>query len=182
MLGIFGRQLRSRRIAALYGRVVAGSRQQGFYAQLAVPDTIEGRYEMLVVHCYLVLRRLHALGRPAVSVSQDLFEFMLDDLDRSAREIGVGDMGIAKQMKRLGKGFYGRAAAYDTALNASDSALLAAALARNVLDSEAVMEAARGLATYVEAADVQLRSLDLNAVLAAETLFPSVNRTQQAAA
>jgi cytochrome b pre-mRNA-processing protein 3 len=178
----FGRSQRSRRIAALYGRIIAGGRQPGFYENLAVPDTIEGRYEMLVVHCYLVLRRLHQLGKPAVWVSQALFEFMLDDLDRSAREIGVGDMGIAKQMKRLGKGFYGRAAAYDTALNAGDHAQLAAALARNVLDSDAVDTAALGLADYLVQADVFLQGFSLERLLDAPVLFPALDGSNKAAA
>jgi cytochrome b pre-mRNA-processing protein 3 len=179
---MFGRRLRSRRIATLYGQVVAGSRQAGFYADLSVPDTIEGRYEMLVVHCYLVLRRLHGLGRKAVWASQSLFEFMLDDLDRSAREIGVGDMGIAKQMKRLGKGFYGRAAAYDMALNANDTEKLAEALARNVLDCDEIPAGARVLANYVIAADAQLQALDLDRIFEASNLFPSITTPYESAA
>ena len=179
---MFGRQSRSRRIAALYGRLIAASRQPGFYENLQVPDTIEGRYEMLVVHCYLVLRRLHALGRPAIWVSQSLFEFMLDDLDRSAREIGVGDMGIAKQMKRLGKGFYGRAAAYDSALNACDSLQLATALARNVLDSDVASQAAQGLTVYVQAADRHMQQFTLEELLATEALFPGSTTASQVAA
>ena len=179
---MFGRPHRSRRIAALYGRIVAASRQPGFYESLAVPDTIEGRYEMLVVHCYLVLRRLHALGRPAIWASQSLFEFMLDDLDRSAREIGVGDMGIAKQMKRLGKGFYGRAAAYDAALNAGDSQMLALALARNVQDCAEAGEMAHGLAGYVAVAERHLQAFGLEDVLSTETLFPAIATMNRAAA
>ena len=99
-----------------------------------MPDTIEGRYEMIVLHVVLLLRRLRAPGAERKRLAQALVDFMAADLDRSIRELGVGDMSVGKFMKRLGQGLYGRAGAYDGALDNSDAAALEEAILRNIFD------------------------------------------------
>jgi cytochrome b pre-mRNA-processing protein 3 len=122
-----------RRVAAqLYGGVVAAARAPYFYQHLAVPDTIEGRYEMIVLHLILALRRLREPPSRQRRLAQALMDYMAADLDRSIRELGVGDLGVARFMKRLGEGVYGRAAAYDSALDQNDTAALTKALLRNL--------------------------------------------------
>lgn len=127
----------ARRVApVLYGAVVEAARSLAFYRDLGVPDSIEGRYEMIVLHIALVLRRLRAAcefePKQRAAVSQALIDFMAADLDRSMREIGIGDLSVGRYMRRLGEGLYGRAAAYDAALDADDQAALADGLLRNV--------------------------------------------------
>jgi cytochrome b pre-mRNA-processing protein 3 len=117
-------------------KVVEAARAPGFYRDLDVPDSIEGRYEMIVLHVVLLLRRLRMDPSRQARLSQALVDYMAADFDRSIREIGVGDMSVGKFMKRLGEGLYGRAAAYDMALDARDSAALEIALIRNVFDGE----------------------------------------------
>jgi cytochrome b pre-mRNA-processing protein 3 len=128
----------SRQAAALlYNTVVAVARDPFFYRELAVPDTIEGRYEMIVLHVALLLRRLRdpqpvGRRRGRRGLAQAVVDYMAADLDRSMREIGVGDLSLARYMKNLGEGLYGRAAAYDAALDQGGAAMLATALLRNV--------------------------------------------------
>jgi cytochrome b pre-mRNA-processing protein 3 len=136
---VFSHSSSPRRIAAgLYGEAVAAARAPVFYADLAVPDTIEGRYEMIVLHVVLLLRRLRASGtaqkQKQKRLAQALVDFMAADLDRSIRELGVGDMSVGKFMKRLGEGLFGRASAYDGALDNNDFQALESAILRNIFD------------------------------------------------
>jgi cytochrome b pre-mRNA-processing protein 3 len=125
----------ARRIAAeLYSDVVATARAPVFYADLGVPDTIEGRYEMIVLHLVLLLRRMRQPDAKQKRLAQALVDFMAADLDRSIRELGVGDMSVGKFMKRLGEGLFGRAAAYDKALDDRDIPALEVAVLRNIFD------------------------------------------------
>lgn len=123
-----------RTAAELYAGAVAAARAPAFYADLQVPDTIEGRYEMIVLHVVLLLRRMRQPPAGQKRLAQAVVDFMAADLDRSIRELGVGDMSVGKFMKRLGQGLYGRAAAYDKALDEGDVPALETAILRNVFD------------------------------------------------
>jgi cytochrome b pre-mRNA-processing protein 3 len=125
-----------RAASELYTKSVAAARVQDFYAAFAVPDTIEGRYEMIVLHVVLLLRQLRRPGDSRKRLAQALVDYMAADLDRSIRELGVGDLSVGKFMKRLGQGLYGRAAAYDKALDTDDRAALREALLRNIYDGD----------------------------------------------
>lgn len=162
---------RSRAIEALHVRINAGARVPALYLDLGVPDTVEGRFEALCLHVVLVLRALRRLPAPAADVAQDLVNSVFEQLDSSLRELGVGDMGVSKRMKKLAQAFYGRAAAYDAALDAGDVDGLSVTLARNVLAREDA-GSARGLAAYVAAADAGLAGTDLDALLATGPLLP----------
>src|ERR1700756_1764998 len=138
-------------IAALYGAIVAQARSPAFYLNYGVPDTPEGRFDMIVLHLALVCRRLgRAEGPdqgPARALSQGVFDMFCRDMDHSLREMGVGDLGVPKKMQKLGEAFYGRLDAYDRALAVAGEEDLAAALRRNVLGEGA--PAAPRLAAYV---------------------------------
>lgn len=122
-----------RRVApVLYGRLVAQARDPALYGDLGVADTIEGRYEMIMLHMALLLMRLQREGRSRARLAQALLDYMAADLDRSIRELGVGDLSVARYMKRLGEGFYGRAAAYSEGLEQPDDQSLREILLRNV--------------------------------------------------
>ncbi|ACA20494.1 ubiquinol-cytochrome c chaperone [Methylobacterium sp. 4-46] len=162
---------RRRAIEALHIRINAAARVPALYLALGVPDTVEGRFETLCLTVILVLRRLRQLPAPAEDVAQDLVDSVFAQLDSSLRELGVGDLGVAKRMKKLAQAFYGRARAYDAALDAGDAAALAAALARNVLGRDAP-EAAAPLAAYVVAADAALGQHDLDRLMAEGPVLP----------
>jgi len=115
----------------LYERIVAQARLPVFYERGGVPDSIDGRFELVVLHCFQVLRRLRREGEAAETLRQRLFDWMFADMDASLREIGVGDLGVGRRVKRMAQGFYGRVAAYDRGLDREGPAL-AEALRRNL--------------------------------------------------
>lgn len=139
-------------IEALYRIIMRQSRQPSLFAACAIPDTPDGRYDILAVHVHMALRRIKDQGDDAQAAAQALFDLMFRDMDTNLREMGIGDMGIAPRIKKLAQGFYGRMESYDAGLDADDGeATLIAALERNVYrhglpeDGDAV----RCLARYV---------------------------------
>lgn len=114
----------------LYARVVEQARRPAFYAEGGVPDTLDGRFEMVALHCFLLLHRLKQSPK-AQALAQAVFDLMFDDMDSSLREMGAGDLGVGRRVRRMAEGFLGRMAAYDRGL-ADGSAALLEAVRRNV--------------------------------------------------
>ncbi|MCA0432519.1 MAG: ubiquinol-cytochrome C chaperone [Proteobacteria bacterium] len=117
--------------AALYGAIVASARQERFYADWLVPDTVDGRFDMIVLHMFLVLDRLGQEGAYAESIRQQLTDTFFDDMDRSLREMGVGDLSVGKKVRRMAEAFYGRVTAYAKGLETGEAGL-AESIARNI--------------------------------------------------
>ncbi len=118
----------------LYDAAVARARDPGFYTACGVPDSVDGRFELVVLHVHLLLRRLKAetQDRPAADVlGQELLDTLFADMDGSLREMGVGDLSVGPKVKRMAQAFYGRVAAYDGGL-AQSPEVLAGALRRNL--------------------------------------------------
>jgi cytochrome b pre-mRNA-processing protein 3 len=137
----------------LYAAAVAQARRPEIYADWRVPDTVDGRFDAIALHVFLVLHRLKAEGPVAAGLAQDLFDTMFADMDRSLREMGTGDLGVGRRVRAMAEGFYGRIAAYEAGLD-GDAAALAAALRRNLYGGLAVREALpesilTGLCRYV---------------------------------
>ena len=103
-------------IEAIYGMIVTQAREPLFYRALGVPDTVNGRFDLLLLHLWLVLRRLKSVEGGA-ALSQALFDHFCNDMDDNLREMGVGDLTVPKRMQAFGEAFYGRTAAYDLALD-----------------------------------------------------------------
>jgi cytochrome b pre-mRNA-processing protein 3 len=157
-------------IEAIYGVIVAQSRQPAFYLGVGVPDTIEGRFDLLVMHLWLVLRRLRAVE--ATQTAQHLFDHFCSDIDANLREMGVGDLTVPKRMKSVGEAFYGRVNAYDAAWDDASGAALRVALARNVMNRPTEPAAAAALAAYARRAASYLDSIDKTALEAGQWRFP----------
>src|SRR5438128_10212077 len=104
---------------------------------------------MLSLHMYLVQHRLRGEDGVAAEIAQVLIDEFFLDVDHSLRELGIGDVGVPKRMKKLAKMFYGRTAAYDDALERNDRDGLTAALARNIRPDAGVWPEAPQLALYV---------------------------------
>jgi cytochrome b pre-mRNA-processing protein 3 len=173
MFHFFRRKSWSDSIASLYGTIVAQARAAPFYRLYGVPDTVNGRFELVVLHTVLVLRRLESEPAPIRRLGQALFDRFCRDMDGSLREMGVGDLAVPAKMRKIGEAFYGRQAAYGAALGAPDPAPLIAALERNVFGSEPGTElGASRLATYVRAAAAQLADQAGQALGRAELYFP----------
>jgi cytochrome b pre-mRNA-processing protein 3 len=127
---LFRRRHRREAVHAVYGDIVAQARRPIFFAVWGVPDTLDGRFEVLALHAFLVLNRLKA-DRQAADFAQDLFDTMFADMDRGLREMGATDIGVGRHVKAMARGFYGRAAAYEEGC-AGDDAVLRDALRRNL--------------------------------------------------
>ncbi len=157
-------------IEAIYGMIVTQAREPAFYRDIGVADTVNGRFDLLVLHLWMVLRRFQS-AEGATDLSQALFDRFCDDMDANLREMGVGDLTVPKRMQAFGEAFYGRAAAYDLALSSGEETL-ALALCKNILNGEGI-EKARRLAMYVERAIASLTGLDDAALREAAWRFPA---------
>jgi cytochrome b pre-mRNA-processing protein 3 len=160
-------------IQTMYGMIVTQAREPLFYRDLGVPDTVNGRFDVLVLHLWMVLRRLTGLETGA-ALRQALFDRFCEDMDANLREMGVGDLTVPKRMQEFGEAFYGRSAAYDLAL-AEGREELAQALCRNILDGQQI-ENARRLAFYAEAGIKALAELDDATIRSGSWRFPSPAR------
>jgi cytochrome b pre-mRNA-processing protein 3 len=173
---MFRRGSYNRTIRALYGMIVAQARSAAFYTSYGVPDTVQGRFELIVLHLVLLLSRLgrgNGVGNsPGHTLGQRLFDVFCRDLDDNLREMGVGDLKVPTEMRRFGAAFYGRQAAYGTALAAADEDALEKALARNIFDIVGVDDRAARLARYARAAARELDSEEEGALLAGKVIFP----------
>ena len=147
------RRRRERIAHDLYSAIIHQSRQPQFYLNGAVPDTLDGRFELIVLHSFLVMRRLNHMPvertEEAKALSQALFDLMFDDMDQNLRELGVGDMSVGKKVKQMAQAFYGRVAAYEDGLAVGEAAL-AEALRRNLYGTlENVSAPVIAMAAYV---------------------------------
>jgi cytochrome b pre-mRNA-processing protein 3 len=180
---LFGRERGNRVVVStLYREIVAAARQPVFYRDWGVPDTPLGRFEMLGVHAFLVLDRLKDESGPARELAQDLTDHFFGDVESSLREIGIGDMGIPKRMKKLARMFYGRVASYSDALARGDRLALAQALARNVRpDAPSVDAAAEALAGYVVDLRAGLRGQPLETLMQGRIVLRPLESREAAA-
>jgi cytochrome b pre-mRNA-processing protein 3 len=138
-LGIFKKPRHLDAAHALYAAVVTQARRPEFYAVHGVPDTVDGRFDLIALHAFLVMRRLKRIAeaggegaRAAAGLSQALFDLMFADMDQNLREMGVGDLSVGKKVKRMATAFYGRVAAYDEGLEAAGERVLEEGLRRNL--------------------------------------------------
>jgi cytochrome b pre-mRNA-processing protein 3 len=179
-IAIMGKE-RRKTATRLYNAAVAQARLPVFYKTLNVPDTVDGRFDLLSLHVFLIVNRLNKAGRAGTKLSQSLFDLMFMDMDRSVRELGVGDLGVPKHIRRMMKGFNGRCIAYADALRSPVQGDLREALRRNVygtfsgqtgnrLGLEPVLLATLG--DYVRDAAAYLGALPDDAVLKGEIDFP----------
>lgn len=155
----------------IYRIIVERAREPHFYAELDVPDTVDGRFELVALHSFLVLRRLKPGAGGKGDIGQALFDVMFEDMDLSLREMGAGDMGVGKRVKAMVQAFYGRVASYEAGLSADDETLTEA-LTRNVYGTtEAAPASVSKLAEYVRGQDVYLAEADLAAIQAGNFAF-----------
>ncbi len=158
MLNAIRRSGARKRVAReLDAALVARARAPVFFAALGVPDTIDGRFDMVVLHAWLVLDRLKALGED--QLAQALTDTLFVGFDEGLRELGTGDMGMGRRLKNMANAFYGRLSAYGAA---DGEGALADALLRNVFrGAEGQSENARKLAVYVARAREAVAKSDL---------------------
>jgi cytochrome b pre-mRNA-processing protein 3 len=133
LLGLFRRKPHERAGFALYTAAVGAARDPALFGALGVPDTLDGRFDLINLYTGLLVRRLRAEPDPrGAALAQAVFDAMFADMDMNLREMGVSDLVVGRRVKNMWEAFHGRAVAYEAAIDAGDQAALALALARNV--------------------------------------------------
>ena len=170
------------RALALYIASVEQARRPGFYTGCGVADSLDGRFDLIVLHVFLVVRALRPLGPEGKRLSDLMFKIMMDDMDMNLREMGVGDLSVGKRVKTMARAFYGRAAAYDSAFDAEREAAegdageagLEAALGRNVYGAHELEASEIALLLrYVRGAEAELAGQPGEALLSGQVAFPT---------
>jgi cytochrome b pre-mRNA-processing protein 3 len=167
-------------ISTLYGMIVAQARLPVFYRDYAVADTVNGRFDLLVLHLSMVLGRLWQESEqeseqvPALKqLGQGVFDRFCEDMDANLREIGIADLKVPKEMTKMGQAYYGRAQAYQVALDAPGDQALAETIARNIYGgSPPVPAAAQRLAAYMRLAVGELRAQSAASLAEGNVRFP----------
>lgn len=180
LLGLFRRKPHERAGFELYGAAVAAARDPWHCGPaVGVPDTLDGRFDLVGLYVALLIRRLRADPDPrGAALAQAVFDAMFADMDINLREMGVSDLSVGKRVKRMWEAFHGRALAYEAALDAGDAEGLAAALLRNLwrVEPAGAGEAAAGaarLASQAARAAASLAGQDLPALLRGAVRFPA---------
>lgn len=160
--------------AALYRAVVEKARSPRFYSDAGVPDTLDGRFELIALHAFMVLRRLQADPERTGVLAQALFDAMFADMDRSLREMGAGDLGVGRRVKFMASSFLGRIRAYEGGLESGDEALRSALL-RNLYGTvEAPPDATVAMARYTQDQLAELEGQPLDDLLGGRVRFDAV--------
>jgi cytochrome b pre-mRNA-processing protein 3 len=151
----------------LYAAAVAAAREPCLYTDLGVPDTLDGRFDLVGLYVFLLIHRLAAER----ALAQAVFDAMFADMDVNLREMGVGDLSVGKRVKAMWEAFHGRAVAYQQAMAAGDWQALAAALARNVWRGSPPADASDRLARLMRAQAACLDGQTLAALAAGDAGF-----------
>ena len=167
---------RNRQIVdAVYEKIVAAARREVFFSDWGVPDIALGRFEIVSLHMLLFQHRLRNESGVARDIAQEIIDEFFTEVDHSLRELGIGDAGVPKRMKKLARMFYGRTVSYGAALEAGDRKELEAALARNIWPETADWPYAADLATYVFTAYEALGGQRVEDICAGSIVFPAPN-------
>lgn len=171
--GIFRRDPYRSQAERIYALLGSQARNPAFFTALCVPDTVDGRFDVLSLHAALVINRL-ALEPDGVALSQSLFDAMFRHLDLALREMGVQDLGVGRRIKIMAEGFHGRGLALREAL-AGDDAALAAVLTRNVFGAgESASPEVERLVRYTRQTAAGLAAQSRERILAGELEFPAI--------
>jgi cytochrome b pre-mRNA-processing protein 3 len=164
----------------LYAALTAQARRPDFYLSCGVPDTIDGRFEMVSLHAFLLFRRLKGHGDKAGAVSQSVYDVMFGDFDASVREMGAQDLGVGRRIKFMTEAMNGRFTAYETGLAKVQSqggggTELDLALKRNLYGTiEPVDECLKRMVDYVKRADAELSALPIDQLMRGVLHFPAL--------
>jgi cytochrome b pre-mRNA-processing protein 3 len=170
IFNLFRKNTATEPVLAIYSAIVAQSRQPVFYAEWLVPDTVTGRFDMISLHMALLFRRLRSETGRSKDFSQSVFDLFFRDMDRSLREMGVGDLGVPKRIQKMGNIFFGLLAALSEPMDRNDSQALEAVLSRNIFDGASGSNV-EALAGYLLRQDRALMSNTAGDIVAGRIAF-----------
>ena len=178
LLGLLGRKRHERAGFELYTAAVGAARDPYIFETLGVPDTLDGRFDVIGLYVFLVVHRLHAASKEGKDLAQAVFDAMFSDMDINLREIGVGDMTVGKRVRAMWEAFNGRSAAYAAALDCGDVMALSGAVVRNVWRGQAPPESAHALAALAMEQSKHLAEQPVEALLAGRVSFRPAQATE----
>ena len=159
-----------------YDALTVVSRHPVFFLEYGLPDTVMGRFEMLSVVMILFFRRTSTAATSGQELAQEIVDAFFQDLDHSIRELGIGDVGVPKRMKKFAGMFYGRLESYAKALEAKDADQLAEALSRNIYPPTAKgageAPSMRALADYMIAAEATMAGISDDDIATGSVTLP----------
>lgn len=165
---------------ALYQVALAQSRRPEFYENLGVPDTMDGRFDLLSLHIFLMIDRLNDFGKDGHKQGQSLFDSMFTRMELDLREMGIGDLGVPKHMAKMMKAFNGRAHVYQPALKSLDIPALETAITRNIFRqekqdaSQTVLGNVAALTDYTVRMNAMLKDLSFDDLKTASVSYPHI--------
>ena len=168
----------------LYGISVAQARHEAFYTLWHVPDTLEGRFEMIVLHLFLAVERLQKEGAAGQELARSLMEAFVVDIDDHLREVGIADLKVPKHVKKAAAIAYDRFEDYGKAMKGAGK--LDKLVLSNVYDHDGRSNAvgadevagAEGIACYMGAATAKLSQQNSAMVMAGQLTFPAPDEDQ----
>lgn len=188
MLKSFFSRAKKSRAGEVYVSLVARARHEDFYSNNIVPDTLDGRFEMMVMHLYLIHSRLKETSKEGRRFSQELFDSFIADMDAGLREAGVGDQTVPKRINKMTRVFYGRTGAYDEIFDrdVEVATSLRETISRNLFpslkdDGNDIKTHAKKLAVYMMHEHSLLQALSEQEIIQNTAIFngkPMLNTTQ----
>ncbi len=188
MLKSFFKRSKQSRAGDVYASLVARARHEDFYSTNIVPDTFDGRFEMMVMHLYLIHSRLKDTSESGRRFSQELFDAFISDMDAGLREAGVGDQTVPKRINKMTRVFYGRTGAYDEIFEGEEdvASQLHETISRNLFPDtkstgHCVETQTSTLAAYMMHEHSLLKALNEQEITNQEVLFggaPILNKTE----
>ena len=174
LLGLFSRKRHERAGFALYTAAVRAARDPFYYTELAVPDTMDGRFDMIGLYTFLLIDRIHREEDSGKALAQAVFDAMFLDMDHTLRELGVGDITVGRKNQAMWEALNGRRQAYEAPVAAGDAAALADAIGRNVWRGAPPEGAAQRLAAIALDQHRALAGQSLASLLAGQVEFLAV--------
>lgn len=172
IFGLFRKKNSNRAIVTRqYEHLTQAARRPLFYSDMGVPDTVLGRFEMLTVVLILYFRRTSQSTRSGQEIAQEIIDYFFEDIDHSMRELGVGDVGVPKRVKKFARMYYGRLESYAAALDTADIEALKLALRRNIRPDEPDAPDMTALATYMIEAEAALRNVSEDQIATGEAIL-----------
>ncbi|MEJ2227214.1 MAG: ubiquinol-cytochrome C chaperone family protein [Alphaproteobacteria bacterium] len=172
-----GRAARKEAAEKIYDTIVAQSRNPSFYIRCAVPDTLSGRFDMLVIHMFVVLQILKLGGREGQLLAQEIVEAFIREMDTMVRDLGVPERNVPKEVRKIAQLFYGQLLSYSTALQRHDQKGLAGEVWKSFQSGESGREspvAADAVALYMRQSIRGIQEMPLNMLLQGNIQFPEV--------
>ena len=175
-----GRAARKEAAEKIYDAIVAQSRNAAFYLRCGVPDTLSGRFDMLVIHMFVVLQILKLGGREGQLLAQEIVEAFIREMDTMVRDLGVSDRNVPKEVRKIAQLFYGQLLAYSTALQRNEPKGLANEVWKSFQSGEGSSAEIAGdaIAAYMRGAIKNIQEMPLNMLLQGNIRFPEITGTR----